>query len=165
MSTKQVLLERMEVMGDHYAANQATYRDLAKLGQLPAWRFYSEIAMQGNWLIELERAAAGILAYEKTNGIYFKSIYVLDFTNPLAWALDREIPRHAQIGLDPFRTMTKSDAKLIQALKSTDAILAPLCPITTAREAIRANYQEALQAGYPSRWIVAGSYWFGLELK
>lgn len=145
VSTKQVLHERMTTIGAHYAANKAAYRDLASIGQLPSWTFYSEISMQGAWLIDLQRVAERLLAYEKENGLRFNSLYVLDFTNPLASALGRDIPRHVQIGLDPFRTMAEISDKTREALMATDAILAPLCPITTARVAIRANYKKALK--------------------
>ena len=147
--TKPDILERIETMGDHYAGHQAAYRDLTARGQLPAWTYYSEIAMQGTWLAELNRAAGKLLDYEKRVGQRFSSVYVTDFTSPLAWALGRDAPKQVQIGLDAFRTMGSLSDETREAIENTDAVLEPLCPVTGGRAEIARLFAPAL-AGHES---------------
>ena len=50
-----------------------------------------------------------------------------------------------QIGLDPGRTTQAPDDRLFAELNNIDALLVPLCPITTSRVAIADTFGTDLE--------------------
>lgn len=144
-SLKRELAERAQVMLDHYATHQDSYRDLMKRGQAPSTILYSEPDEQATWLLETQQAARAIRAWEAINNRRLESLFTLDFVDPLNWVLGRTPPRYLPIGIDPSRTNPALTPDALAALAAADAILAPKCPPTMARQMIADHFAPALR--------------------
>lgn len=151
-SLKRELADRAQVMLDHYATHQDSYRDLMKRGQvpsailyMPSATIYSQPDDQATWLLETQQAVSAIRAWEADNHRHLESLYTLDFVDPLNWILGRTPPRHLPIGIDPSRTNPALAPDTLAALAATDAILVPKCPPTTDRAMIADDFAPALQ--------------------
>lgn len=145
VSVKPDIAERAVVMLEHYAAQQAGYRDLVQRGELPSYILYSEIDYQATWLLEVQQGITAIRAWEAANRRRLDSLFTLDFTDPFNQLLDRRPPRHVPIGVDPGRTTPEIDPPTLESLNQVDAILVPKCPLTTARDTIATHFSEALR--------------------
>ncbi|PTM40125.1 hypothetical protein [Bosea sp. 124] len=144
VSVKADMAARAAGMLEHYAAHQASYRDLMKRDLPPSYILYSEIDYQAAWLLEVRQGVAAIRAWEAANGRRLNGFLTLDFVDPFNRLLDRTPPRHVPIGMDPGRSTPALEPDTLAELARTDAILAPKCPPTTSREAIRQHFAEAL---------------------
>ncbi len=144
VSTRKDIWERVDLLQAHYVKNAATYRELAEQGQLPSWQLYSELDYQMFWLVSADRAVKAIKQFEATNGVHLNSLMNLDFTNPFPWILNRDATRHIQIGADPFRTVGNLTSEEEAAVRATDGVLRPSCPVTTARLMLWKVYEKAL---------------------
>jgi hypothetical protein len=144
VSTRRDIMERVDLLQAHYAKNALTYQELAEQGQLPSWQLYSELDYQMFWLVSADRAVKAIKQFEGANGIRLNSLMTLDFTNPFPWILDRDATRHIQIGADPFRTVGDLTAQEEAAVRATDGVLRPTCPVTSARLMLWNVYGKAL---------------------
>lgn len=144
VSTRKDIWERVDLLQAHYVKNAATYRELAEQGQLPSWQLYSELDYQMFWLVSADRAVKAIKQFEAMNGVHLNSLMNLDFTNPFPWILDRDATRHIQIGADPFRTVGDLTSEEEAAVRATDGVLRPSCPVTTARLMLWKVYEKAL---------------------
>lgn len=145
VSARHDILARAELLDEHYASYEAAYEDLARNEQLPSWQYYSEPDNQLQWLISANRMLAALETFETSNGIRLNSIVTLDFTDPFPWILNREPPRHIQIGRDPSRTVSDMTPETRQALEATDGVLKPNCPYTWARRDLQATFAQALE--------------------
>lgn len=145
VSVKRDIAERAEAMLDHYATHQDAYRDLVARGMLPSYILYSEIDYQAAWLLELQQGLSAIRAWEAQTGRHLGGVFTLDFVDAVNPLLDRTPPRHVPIGIDPGRSNPALSEQALVALARTDAILAPKCPPTTAREAIARHFGKALE--------------------
>ncbi|WNJ89894.1 hypothetical protein [Bosea sp. 685] len=145
VSLKPEYLERGTDMLEHYAAHQQTYRDLTLRGVLPSSILFSEIDYQATWLMEVQQAVSAIRAWEASNSRRLEGIFTLDFVDPVNHLLGRAAPRHVPIGIDPTRTNPAVTPEALEALRATDAILAPKCPPTPARLAIATHFAAALE--------------------
>lgn len=145
VSVKADIAARAAGMLEHYAAQQASYRDLARRDLLPSYILYSEIDYQATWLLEVRQGVNAIRAWEAANGRRLNGFLTLDFVDPFNRLLDRMPPRHVPIGMDPGRSTPALDPNTLAELARTDAILAPKCPPTTARDAILAHFGQALR--------------------
>ncbi len=161
VSLKPETAQRAVVMLDHYAKHPEPYRDLAARGLGPSAILYSEIDYQATWLLEVRQGLVALRAWEAANGRRLNGILTLDFVDPFNRLLDREPPRHVPIGMDPGRSTPALEPRTLAKLARTDAILAPKCPVTAARDAIRAHFAEALRG----RRLVALSPCWDLYLK
>lgn len=145
VSVKADMAARAAGMLEHYAAQPASYRDLARRDLLPSYILYSEIDYQATWLLEVRQGVNAIRAWEAANGRRLNGFLTLDFVDPFNRLLDRMPPRHVPIGMDPGRSTPALDPNTLAELARTDAILAPKCPPTTARDAILAHFGQALR--------------------
>lgn len=142
---KPDVVKHAETMLDHYVAYKPAYAELATKGVLPSYILFSELDFQVSWLLSVQEGVTALKAYEAKNNVRFNSLYTFDFTDPFNWLLDRVPPRHVQIGHDPGRTTQAPDERMYTALKSVDAILVPLCPLVTSRNAIFDTFDTALE--------------------
>lgn len=145
VSTRDDIMRRALMLDEHYAQFQASYKDLADHDQLPSWQFYSELDIQMQWVISANRMVEALMNFEKENGVRIESLMTLDFTDPFPWLLNRKATPHVQIGADPTRTVSEMSPEALAAVKATDGILRPKCPVTWARDKIGNIYLEALR--------------------
>ncbi len=144
ISVKRETAARAGQMLEHYAAHKASYADLVARGLLPSAILYSEIDYQATWLLEVQQSVSALRNWEAANGRTLNGVFTLDFVDPVNRLLGRQPPRHVPIGVDPGRSNPALSAETLAALAAADAILAPACPVTTARTAIAAHFAEAL---------------------
>ncbi|WP_348644561.1 hypothetical protein [Rhizobium sp. AQ_MP] len=144
VSTRPDVMERAMMLEQHYATQGAAYIDLANQGQLPSWQLYSELDYQVYWVISADILAKALLKFEADNQIRLETLMTLDFVNPFPWILDRDATRKIQIGADPFRTVRQVAPEALEAVRATDGVLRPKCPITTGRRALEERYGDAL---------------------
>lgn len=145
VSVKRETATRAAGMLEHYAAHQASYRDLVARDLQPSAILYSEIDYQATWLLEIQQAVAAIRRWETAENRRLNGVFTLDFVDPINRLLDREPPRYVSIGLDPGRTNPADDPGTLAALAATDAILMPKCPLTPARAVIAKHFAASLQ--------------------
>lgn len=145
VSLKPDIAERASGMLEHYAGHQGAYRDLLARNLLPSYILYSEIDYQATWLLEVQQGISAIKSWEAANKRRLDSLFTLDFVDPFNYLLDRKPTLATPIGIDPRRSTPDIDAATLAGLSGADAILAPKCPPTTAREAITAHFAEALK--------------------
>ena len=145
VSLKPELATRAAGMLEHYATQQESYRDLARRDLPPSYILYSEIDYQATWLLEVRQGVNAIRAWEAAHGRRLNGFLTLDFVDPFNRLLDRTPPRHVPIGMDPGRSTPALQPDTLAELARTDAILAPKCPPTAARDAIRRHFEDALR--------------------
>ncbi|WP_082347590.1 hypothetical protein [Rhizobium sp. AAP116] len=144
VSMRPDVLERAVMLENHYATQGAAYIDLANQGQLPSWQLYSELDYQTYWVISADILVKALLQFETDNQIRLESLMTLDFVNPFPWILDRDATRKIQIGADPFRTVRQVSVDALEAVRATDGVLRPKCPVTTGRRMLEERYAAAL---------------------
>lgn len=144
VSMRPDVMERAVMLENHYATQGAAYIDLANQGQLPSWQLYNELDYQTYWVISADILVKALLQFETDNQIHLESLMTLDFVNPFPWILDRDATRKIQIGADPFRTVRQVSADALEAVRSTDGVLRPKCPVTTGRRMLEERYAAAL---------------------
>ncbi|WP_156421402.1 hypothetical protein [Aureimonas sp. AU40] len=152
------LVERAEVNLDILGRRKETYEAFAEHGQLPIYAMYADLDFQATWLLATDQAVSAIQAFEAREGVRFETIMTLNFTNPFPYLLDRQAPRRIAIGADPSRAVPPPDAETIAAVRGTDLILYPTCPITPANIALRTIYEAGL-AGH--RTVELSPCWTG----
>ena len=132
------------VLKRHYAAHRPAYDALSAAGEMPSFIFYSDAATQ---LLHLEiaaDAARAVRALERERGVRFETVWSLNFTNLLAAALDRDAPRHVAIGADPGRAVPAPGGPEAAAVRNTDLVVRPVCPLTPANRDLLALFEGAL---------------------
>lgn len=144
VSVKAEIAQRAARMLDHYAAQQAGYRDLVSHGLMASHILYSEIDYQATWLLEVQQAVRAIDLWETRNRRRLNGFLTLDFVDPMNWLLDRKPARDVPIGADPERSTPALESDTLSELATTDAILVPKCPPTPNREALRRHFAGAL---------------------
>lgn len=145
ISVKPEVAARAAAMLDHYATEPDGYRDLIGRGILPSYILYSEIDYQATWMLEIQQAITAIKAWESANKRELNGFFTFDFVDPLNVLLQRSPPRVVPVGVDPSRSVPALQPGTIEALRQTDAMLMPKCPVTTAREDIRQHFAAALE--------------------
>ncbi|MFD2237311.1 hypothetical protein [Aureimonas populi] len=138
------VLERARILHDIYATYPQPYQAMADAKVLPTYGLYSDLDFQVGWFEAADEAVGAILAYEAAQGVRFETIMSLNFANPFPWLLDRQGPHHIAIGADPTRAVPPPDAQTLEAVAQTDLVLEPLCPITSANDALRRLYEPGL---------------------
>ena len=143
VSLKPILASRSASMIEHYAKYQEAYEDLVRRGQLPSAILFSEIDHQATWLLELQQGIDAIERWETVNRRQLNGFFSLDFINPFNHRLKRQPPRNVALGIDVDRTNPAVTPEMLDALRETDAILRPKCPVEFKRAAIAAHFQQA----------------------
>ncbi len=145
ISVKPDIAARAAAMLDHYATQPDGYRDLIRRDILPSYTLYSEIDYQATWMLEIQQAVTAIKAWESANKRELNGFFTFDFVDPLNYLLERTPPRVVPVGVDPGRSTPDLQPGTIAALRQTDAMLMPKCPVTTPREMIRSHFAAALE--------------------
>ncbi len=145
ISVKPDIAARAAAMLDHYATQPEGYRDLLRRDILPSYILYSEIDYQATWMLEIQQAVTAIKAWERVNKRELNGFFTFDFVDPLNVLLQRTPPRVVPVGVDPGRSTPDLEPGTLEALRQTDAILMPKCPVTTPREMIRSHFAAALE--------------------
>jgi hypothetical protein len=145
ISVKPDIAARAAAMLDHYATQPEGYRDLIRRDILPSYILYSEIDYQATWMLEIQQAVTAIKAWEAANKRELNGFFTFDFVDPLNYLLQRTPPRVVPVGVDPGRSTPDLQPGTIEALRQTDAMLMPKCPVTTPREMIRSHFAAALE--------------------
>ena len=148
-SVKPEIATRAAYMLDHYAAHQATYRELVAADLGPSHILASEIDYQATWLLEIRQAVRAIARWEAEHRRRLNAVFTLDFVDPMNYLLGRRPPREVPIGPDPSRTTPTLTRQTLAELGGTDAILVPKCPPTPEREALRRHFAPALAGREP----------------
>ena len=142
---KDVSYERAERMKKHFEDNVPLTRQLSEEGEMTSFLLYSEPGFQAMWLMMHDEVIDAIKAYEQENDVTFDTIFTLDFTNIVPFAMHRKAPAHVAVGADPFRAIPPLDAETTQAVRDTDLILSPKCPVTPAILLLEEIYRPALE--------------------
>lgn len=145
VSVKPDIAARAAGMLEHYANQQESYRDLVRRDLLPSYILYAEIDAQATWMLEIQQGITAIRNWEAANKRQLNGVFTLDFVDPVNRLLRRVSARAVPIGLDPGRSTPPLEPDTLTELGRIDAILAPKCPPTTAREAIRKLFARALE--------------------
>ncbi|MEN0001466.1 MAG: hypothetical protein AAF940_11335 [Pseudomonadota bacterium] len=139
------MVERQERLEAHYLENPDVFRRLADRRELPAFVLYSEHDFQIGLIRNID-AVASELKRREAAGLEYETIMTLNFSNPHAWVLNKQAPRHITIGADPYRAVPPPDADVLQSIGDTDIVLEPQCPYADNVRELYAIYEEALQA-------------------
>ncbi|SEB39349.1 hypothetical protein SAMN05216452_0804 [Nitratireductor aquibiodomus] len=145
LNMRPEILARSEKMLDFYTLHRDTYADFIRIQELPSSVYYSEFHFQATHLMAIDGAINAIRELEEEQGIRFETILNLNFVNPFPWLLDRSAPLHVAIGADPTRAVPPPDAEALEAVRQTDMILHPTCPLTTANADLLKIYAPAMQ--------------------
>lgn len=144
-SAKKELITRAQILNDHYARFQDSYRSLANQNQLPSLALHAEPDFQIAWLLSVDEAAKALVDYEARNGVRFDSVFSIDFVDPFSYLLDRKPIRNVSIGIDPTRTFPALTPETVEEIANMGAILIPKCPITSFRDQILEGFEPALR--------------------
>nr|WP_210382301.1 hypothetical protein [Jiella sonneratiae] len=145
VSQRSEIIHHAEVMKAIYAAHPATYEAIADAGELPDFTLYTAPDFQLTWLMTVDEAVGAIKAFEAAHGVHFDTIMNLNFTNPFPFLLGRQAPHGIAIGADPYRAVPDPDGAVLSAVRATDLVLYPRCPVTGANRKLRDLYETALQ--------------------
>lgn len=144
VSAKPRWLERAAHMRAAYSGHPGTFEELAAEGELPAPALFADPDFQTLYLQELSAAVAALVRLETVVGRHAKTVYLLDFTSPLAFLMGREAPRHVSIGAAPGRTVPPLTPETAAALDATELILEPKCPAEAQQLALAEHFKPAL---------------------
>lgn len=127
---REFLIEREIELRQHWLNYPEAMMDYAELAQLPEFLLFQDFTFQASWAINADKAVTALLERE-ANGLEYKTVMNMDFTNPFAYLLGKEAPKHVAIGADPTRTVKSIREGEAEALADTDIVLVPRCPYTT----------------------------------
>ncbi|WAJ30565.1 hypothetical protein [Antarcticirhabdus aurantiaca] len=144
VSQRPEVVERARKLMTAYAGFPETWRYFSAQKMLPSFTLYTEPDFQLTWLMAADEAAGAILAYEAQHGVRFETIMNINFVNPFPYLLDRHGTRLVAIGADPFRAVPDPDAAVLDAVRGTDLVLYPKCPVTDANDKLLSLYAPAL---------------------
>ncbi|KPB02826.1 hypothetical protein SU32_00645 [Ahrensia marina] len=140
---RDFLVERETEIRQHWQNYPEAMMHYVELGQLPEFVLFQDFAFQAAWARNADMAVTALLKKE-AEGLEYKTIMNMDFTNPFAYLLDKEAPKHVAIGADPTRIVTKLREGEAEALADTDIILVPQCPYTSNIRMLSDIYGPAL---------------------
>ncbi|MBW0369591.1 hypothetical protein [Ensifer adhaerens] len=157
VNVRPILALRAERLRILYATERAAFDAFAKTGELPSFLLYSDFDFQTGWLMNVDEAVDALTAYETSNGVRFRTIFNVDFTNPFPWLMDRSAPLHVAIGADPFRAIPPPDENVRAALEAVDVALVPTCPVTNVNQTLLSLYLPSLETAH-SRITLTSCY-------
>ncbi len=137
------LIEREVELREHWLKYPDAMMHYAELGQLPEFVLFQDFAYQASWAINVDKAVTALLKRE-AEGLEYSTVMNMDFTNPFAYLLNKQAPKHVAIGADPTRTVKKMRDGEAEALADTDIILFPRCPYTSNIKMLSNIYGPAL---------------------
>lgn len=140
---REFLIERETELRQHWLKHPDAMVHYTELGQLPEFLLFQDFAYQAAWAINADTAVAALLERE-ANGLEYKTIMNIDFTNPFAYLLDKEAPKHVAIGADPSRIVKSMTEEQAEALSDTDILLVAQCPFATNVKLLSDIYAPAL---------------------
>src|SRR5690606_39172701 len=91
------------------------------------------------------RAVSDIVALEGRKDIYFDTMMELNFVDPFPYLMGRQSPKYIAIGADPTRAVPTPGPEVENAVRDTDLVLYPTCPLTTDNPALYQLYAPALK--------------------
>ncbi|WP_279483479.1 hypothetical protein [Aureimonas sp. SK2] len=145
VSQRTEMTERADKMLLHYSRFPEAYQALADMKELPTFWLYSDLDFQSGWMTSTNDAVREIRAYEAAHNVRFETIMSLNFTNVFPYAMERRATPYIAIGADPFRAVPPASARTTEAVRQTDLIMMPLCPITVANEMLHDVYREGMK--------------------
>lgn len=140
---REFLIEREIELREHWIRHPDAMEHLADLAQLPEFVLFQDFAFQASWAINVDTAVTALLEREE-NGLQYKTIMNMDFTNPFAYLLNKQAPKHVAIGADPTRIVMAMRDGEAEALADTDIVLVPRCPYTSNVRMLSNIYGPAL---------------------
>lgn len=129
-----------DVMLSAYARFPEPYEYIASQDEMPSYTLFADPDFQLSWLKSVDRAVDAVRAFEAADGVRIETVMSLDFANPFPWLLERHAPRHIAIGADPFRAVPDPDSAVADAVRGTDLVLYPKCPVTTTSRKLLSLY-------------------------
>ncbi|KQX58464.1 MULTISPECIES: hypothetical protein [unclassified Ensifer] len=157
VNVRPILALRAERLRILYATERPAFDAFAKTGELPSFLLYSDFDFQTGWLMNVDEAVDALTAYEASNGVRFRTIFNVDFTNPFPWLMHRSAPLHVAIGADPFRAIPPPDENVRAALDAVDVALVPTCPVTNVNQTLLSLYLPSLETAH-SRITLTSCY-------
>ena len=140
---RNFLIEREVELREHWLKFPDAMMHYAELEQLPEFLLFQDFAYQASWAINVDNAVTALLERE-AEGLEYNTVMNMDFTNPFAYLLNKQAPKHVAIGADPTRTVKKMREGEAEALADTDIILFPRCPYTSNIKMLSNIYGPAL---------------------
>ncbi|MDZ7823433.1 MAG: hypothetical protein U5K75_04910 [Ahrensia sp.] len=136
--------ERTTEMREHWLQYPDAMRNYTKSGQLPEYELFQDFSFQELWAKNADEVVGALLQREN-DGLNYTTIMNIDFTNPFAYLLGKQAPKHIAIGADPTRIVKFLLEDQAEALADTDILLMPQCPYTNNAHQLRTVYTPALQ--------------------
>lgn len=138
------LREREVDLREHWLQYPDAMMNYTKIGQLPEFILFQDFTFQASWAKNADEAVGALLERE-ANGLKFNTVMNIDFTNPFAYLLNKQAPKHVAIGADPTRVVKKLREGEAESLADTDILLKPRCPYTANVKALEDIYKPALK--------------------
>ncbi|MEP2703710.1 MAG: hypothetical protein ABJQ71_09745 [Roseibium sp.] len=145
VSAKPDLMRRAVNMRSVYMEHRPVMTTIAKKGEMPSLRFFAKPDFHLLYLLELAVVAKKIQALEANARKKFKSVWMVDFTSPAAYVLQRNAPRHVMIGAAPGRSVPPLSPETVDAISNVDLILEPKCPAEAQQKRLFTHYHPALK--------------------
>lgn len=139
------VMDHAHVLKDIYADHRATYREFVEDETKPAFMYYLQYGFQLVHLMATDEVIGRIRALEARKNIRFDTIFELNFVDPIPYLMGRRAPKYVAIGADPTRAVPTPSPREETAVRETDLILYPTCPLTTDNDALRRLYEPALE--------------------
>lgn len=127
ISARPFFIRQAEVHLKVALQHPETFQTFIEEGELPSPMRYSDFEFQIRLVWMMDALVRQLRQIEEQRGIRFDTIMTLDFTNPIAWAMDRQSPKHIAIGADPNRTVPEPDEQVAEAVQATDLAVIPTC--------------------------------------
>lgn len=137
------MLARAEDMRMIYPRHTDIQQALNSKSHLPSFQLFSDFDF--HLLNHLTTdAVVNTLKQLEANGLTYTTITTMNFSNPFAWLLNKDAPKHIAIGADPNRAVPPLDDQTRRAMAEADIALIPLCPNAYITVQLLAHYAEPL---------------------
>lgn len=143
----------------HYSENQAAYRKLSAQKIDPVFEATTQPTFQLTWLIASADAIKALRAYEIRHAVKFKSMYTIDYVNPIPAILQTGktgtgttgtgttgtgMARHVPLAVAPLRSSPPRQSLFLPELAKVDVLLHPKCPAMALRDRVTGYFAKAL---------------------
>ncbi|GGD86550.1 hypothetical protein GCM10011390_01470 [Aureimonas endophytica] len=144
VSQRGLMIDRADKMLALYARHGETFDDMRREGVSPSFALTLEPDFHLTYLKAVDQAVDAVRLLEMAEGLHFETIMNLNFVNPFPWLLGRHATKHISIGADPERTIPPPNAETAAAIRATDLLLYPKCPVMAANAELLALYRPFL---------------------